>query len=140
MKNKFLIVVFVATALLGGPVLMAGSSSEAAPTAGVSKVVKIAGMDKDPVAVKKIMPTYPREFRELGIQGIATVDMVVDSTGRVVATELVSTNVAEFGRLAMLAAKDWTFVPASAKGKPITTRVRVPFAFVMPQLVAMGED
>jgi TonB family protein len=137
MKTKTLILCFVATALTGGPVLAANPSPEPTPMASVQKVVKVAGMDKRPVVVKKVVPTYPRELREHGIQGIATVDMLIDSTGRVVSAELVNATVPEFGRLALAAAKEWTFVPASAKGKPISTRVRVPFEFVMPQLVAM---
>jgi TonB family protein len=137
MKTKNLVLCCFSTALLGSPVLAADSSSAPTPMASVSKVVKIAGMDKAPVVIKKVIPAYPRELREHGIQGTATVDMLIDSTGRVVSTELVSTTVPEFGQLALKAAKDWTFVPASAQGKPISTRVRVPFEFVMPQLVAM---
>lgn len=136
MKTKTLLIAFAATALLGGPDLVAGASSESASS---GKCVKAAGMDKCPVAVKKVFPDYPREFRELGIQGTVIVDMVVDSTGRVVSAKLVSTTAPEFSRLALMAAKEWTFVPASANGKPVTARVQVPFTFVMPQLVAMGE-
>ncbi len=139
MNAKSLILACVATALLGGPVLATTSVSTPTATARVSKVVKVAGMDKAPVVLKAIIPDYPSELREVGIQGIATVDMLIDSTGRVVSTELVSTTVPELGRLALAAAKDWTFVPASAKGKPITTRVRVPFDFVMPELVAIRD-
>lgn len=126
-----------AAALICSAVLASSTSSPNA-TARVVKVVKVAGMDKAPVVLKSIIPDYPIELREVGIQGIATVDMLIDSTGRVISTELVNTTVPELGRLAMAAAKDWTFVPASAKGKPITTRVRVPFEFVMPELVALG--
>lgn len=137
MNTKTLVLCCVSTALLGCPVLAADPSSAPAPMASVAKVVKVAGMDKAPVVVKKVIPAYPGELREQGIQGTATVDMLVDSTGRVVSAELVNATVPEFGQLALKAAKDWTFVPASAQGKPIATRVRVPFEFVMPQLVAM---
>lgn len=137
MYPKNLLLVCAAVALGGGSALAAGSAPELVPTAKVTKVLKLAGMDKAPVVVKSVIPAYPRELREDGIQGIATVDMVIDSTGRVVATELVKSTAPELGSLALAAAKEWTFVPASAKGRPITTRVRVPFEFVMPQLVAM---
>lgn len=138
MSLRTLIIACAGMVLLGSPVLFAGSPNTApTPTARVVKVVKVAGMDKPPVVLQAVMPDYPKELREVGMQGIALVDMLIDSTGRVVATELVGTSEPALGPLAMEAAKYWTFVPASAKGKPITTRVRVPFEFVMPELVAM---
>lgn len=137
MNSKPLLFACVATALLGGPALAANSPSAPVPTARVTKVLQLPGMDKAPVVLKKVLPHYPLELRKVGIQGIATVDMLIDSTGRVVSTELVSASSPELGRLALVAAKDWTFVPASANGKPITTRVRVPFEFSIPDLIAM---
>jgi TonB family protein len=135
MKTTQVFLVSAAIALTGDPVLANEPSTGVAPLATVSKVVKVAGMDKAPVVLKKVIPKYPRELREDGIQGVATVDMVIDSTGRVVAAELISATQPEFGPLALDAAKQWKFIPASAQGKPIATRVRVPFDFVMPQLV-----
>jgi TonB family protein len=138
MKTIQLIVAVFSTALLAGPVLAEQKTPAPGPSAQVTKVVKVAGMDKAPQVVKKVIPNYPRDLRQEGIQGVATVDMLVDSTGRVVTTELVSSTLPEFGDLALAAAKDWTFIPASAKGQAITTRVRVPFVFAMPETVAMG--
>jgi TonB family protein len=137
MNLKPMLLLGVAAAFAVSSALASNSPSEVIPTARITKVLHIPGMDKAPLPTKKVIPDYPVELRELGIQGIATVDMLIDSTGRVVAAELIHSPVRELGPLALAAAKKWTFEPASAKGKPITTRVRVPFEFVMPQLVAM---
>lgn len=104
---------------------------------GIAKVAHIKGMDKAPVVVKQVAPTYPMELRERGVQGFATVDMLIDSTGRVVdATAVRATNPA-FAREAIEAAAAWKFEPAEAGGQKITTRVQVPFRFVMPEIAAL---
>lgn len=137
MKTKSLLAVLVAIALLGGRVFGAEETSIPTATASVAKVVRTPGMEKAPVVVKKIMPEYPQTLRGYGIQGVATVDLLVDSSGRVVEATLVRSTNPEFARPALEAAKAWTFEPALAKnGQAITTRVRVSFEFVTPQLAA----
>lgn len=118
---------------------LAADSTEHAVTPGVTKVVQIKGMDKAPVVKEQVAPTYPTELREKGVQGFATVDMLIDSTGRVVEATVARSTNPLFGERAVEAAKAWTFEPAMAEGRPITTRVRVPFQFVMPQIVAMEQ-
>ncbi|MBL9194509.1 MAG: energy transducer TonB [Opitutaceae bacterium] len=85
----------------------------------------------------RVAPVYPRALREKGVQGFATVEVRVDSTGRVVEAELVRSTLPEFGERALQAARGWTFKPAMAQGRPITARVRLPFEFVMPQVAAL---
>lgn len=117
----------------------AAAEPATATTPGVTKVVQIRGMDRAPVAVEKVAPTYPRELREKGVQGFATVDMLVDSTGRVVEASLVRATNPAFADQALEAAKAWKFEPAMAQGQAITTRVQVPFQFVMPQVAALEQ-
>lgn len=108
-----------------------------ATTPGVVEVVQIKGMDQGPVVVKQVAPSYPLEMRERGVQGVVTVDMLVDSTGRVVEASVARASHPVFAERAIEAAKAWTFKPAMADGRAITTRVRVPFEFVMPQVAAL---
>ncbi len=119
-----------------------GRSAEesAVRTGGVAKVAHIKGMDQPPVIVERVAPVYPRELRERGIQGVATVEMLIDSSGRVVEAKAVRSTVPEFGARAVEAAKQWTFAPAEAKGQKITSRIQVPFEFVMPQVAALERD
>ncbi len=108
-----------------------------ASTGGVAKVAHIAGMDKAPIIKTQTAPVYPSYLRERGIQGIATVELLVDSTGRVIEAKAVRATVPEFGAQAVAAAKQWTFVPAEADGQKISARIQVPFEFVMPQVAAL---
>lgn len=113
------------------------SATEPASTSRVAKVAHIQGMDKAPEIVTQVAPVYPTELRERGIQGVVTVEMLIDSTGRVVEANAVRATTPEFAAQAVDAAKAWTFKPAEADGKKITSRVLVPFEFTMPQVAAL---
>lgn len=102
------------------------------------KVAYVAGMESAPTVLRRASPVYPQELRAKGVQGVALVDARVDSTGRVVGVELVKATRPEFGERALEAARAWTFQPAMAQGKPIGSRVRLPFDFVMPEVAAMN--
>ena len=103
----------------------------------VSKVAHISGMDQAPRIASQAAPVYPSYLRERGIQGVATVEMLIDSTGRVVEAKAIRATVPEFGIQAVAAAKQWTFLPAEADGRKISARIQVPFEFVMPQVAAL---
>lgn len=119
-------------------VLAAFASDEvAASTGGVTKVAHIAGMDKAPVIKTQTAPVYPSYLRERGIQGVVTVEMLIDSAGRVVEAKAVRATIPEFGVQAVEAARQWTFVPAEAGGQKISARIQVPFEFIMPQVAAL---
>lgn len=116
----------------------AGAADETNGTIlGVSKVAYLKGMETPPTVSKRVAPVYPRALREKGIQGVAMVEVRVDSYGQVVETELVRATRPEFGQRALDAARAWTFQPATARGAPIGARVRLSFEFVMPQVAAM---
>lgn len=128
-----------AAGLSGASLLAVARAETPSPSAaGPSlKVAYVAGMDAAPTVVGRAAPVYPQELRAKGVQGMALVDARVDSTGRVVSVELVQASRPEFGERALEAARAWTFRPAMAQGKPIGARVRLPFAFVMPEVAAM---
>lgn len=134
MKIKTLI---AATAAL---LVSAGLAGAAETTTGQVKVAHITGMDKAPQVTSHAAPVYPRVLQEQGIQGVATVEMLIDSTGRVVEATAVRSTAPEFAHQAVEAAKQWTFAPAEAKGQKIMARIQVPFEFVMPQVAALDRD
>lgn len=141
MKNRAIITLLIA-GLSGVSVSIAAEKAAPADeakatTPGVVEVVQIKGMDQVPVVVKQVAPSYPMELRERGVQGVVMVDMLVDSTGRVVDATVARASHPVFAERAIEAAKAWTFKPAMADGRAITTRVRVPFEFVMPQVAAL---
>ena len=107
------------------------------PAEPALKVAYVPGMEAPPAGVRRAAPVYPQELRAQGVQGTALVDARVDSMGRVVSVELVKATRPEFGERALEAARAWTFQPAMAQGRPIGSRVRLPFDFVMPEVAAM---
>ncbi|MCF3648247.1 energy transducer TonB [Synoicihabitans lomoniglobus] len=143
MKTKLVISCAIAIALSGSSLVAADQATARSPEArdgGVSKVAHIKGMDQAPVIETRVAPVYPRELREKGIQGLVTVEMLIDSTGRVVEANAVRATAPAFANQAVEAARQWTFKPAEAKGQKISTRVLVPFEFVMPQIAAWEAD
>jgi TonB family protein len=135
MKTKALLSLLFASALIFS--VGEAASPAGAPSNGVAKVAHIKGMDKMPEVVTRVAPVYPRALRESGVQGVATVDMLIDSTGRVIEAKAVRATTPEFAAEAVEAAKAWVFKPAEAAGHKITARVQVPFEFVMPQVAAL---
>jgi TonB family protein len=133
MKTKIFSFCLMGLTALSG-VAFAGDTE---PALKVAKVAHIKGMDKAPEAIQRVAPVYPMELRERGIQGVATVEMLIDSTGRVVEAKAVRATMPAFAAQAEAAAKQWTFRPAEASGKKITARVMVPFEFTMPQVAAL---
>jgi len=123
------------TVFAGG--LFAGDSETPIENPSTVKVAPIKGMDKPPEIVTRVAPDYPIALRERGIQGVATVEMLVDSTGRVIEAKAVRATLPAFAAKAEKAAAEWKFKPAEADGKKITSRVLIPFEFTMPQVAAM---
>jgi len=113
------------------------NASRSTPLAGGARVAYVKGMETLPLVLARVAPVYPRDLREKGVQGFAIVDVRVDSTGRVIQAEIVRATLPEFGERALDAAKAWTFEPATAQGRAITSRVRLPFEFTMPQVAAL---
>jgi len=103
----------------------------------IAKVAPIQGMDKAPEVLLSVTPVYPTKLRERGIQGVATVELLIDSTGRVIEAKAVRSTMPEFAARAEAAAAQWTFRPAESAGKKITSRVMIPFEFTMPQVAAL---
>lgn len=136
MKTKFVSACVMGLTVLTGAVL-AGESEPTPSEAQVAKVAPIRGMDKVPEIVTRVAPVYPTELRERGIQGVATVEMLIDSTGRVIEAKAVRSTNRQFAAQAEAAASQWVFRPAEADGKKITSRVMVPFEFSMPQIAAL---
>lgn len=137
MKFRNLTILAVSLAASSTLVLGAERSKNVTASSQVAKVAHIQGMDKAPEVVTWVAPVYPTELRERGIQGVVTVEMLIDSTGRVVEANAVRSTTPEFAAQAVDAAKAWTFKPAEAGGKKITSRVMVPFEFTMPQVAAL---
>lgn len=74
-------------------------------------------------------PLFPRLWASTPPQGEATVEILIDRQGRAQLPKVIACTAPEFGAAAARAVAAWRFFPIQADGKPIVTRVQVPFGF-----------
>ncbi|HEY1537442.1 MAG TPA: TonB family protein, partial [Polyangiaceae bacterium] len=85
-----------------------------------------------PEVVQRTDAVYPPEALAARLEGTVVLFVTVEADGTVsLATVAESAGVA-FDQAALAAVKQWKFAPARRGGQPISSRVRVPFAFVLP--------
>lgn len=58
--------------------------------------------------------------------------LTVDADGHVSKIDVLQSGGSDLDEAAVVAAREWTFVPAEWNGKPIASRSRVPFHFAPP--------
>lgn len=83
-----------------------------------------------PVAIHQIRPEYPRRARQRSITGKVVISCIVNTDGSV-ADPIIITSSPEgvFDKCACTALKHWKFRPALHQGRPIASRITVPFRF-----------
>lgn len=74
-------------------------------------------------------PLFPRLWPTTPPQGEATVEVIIDRQGRAQLPKVIACTAPEFGASAAQIVTAWRFFPISADGKPIVTRVQIPFGF-----------
>ena len=114
------------------PIWPAGSDELPIPRTGVTMVQPDAGVLQivQPVAIKKVMPHYPKEARGLAIDGPVEIDVSadLDDKGHVLrATAMEGPEI--FRSAAEEALMKWSFKPAADKGVNIRSTVRVTIVF-----------
>lgn len=105
-----------------GNALLLGAGSGPAPPPAVG------GQLQPPRLISSTPPTYPSHARAQRLQGVVVLDVLVDETGKVVETKVVSGNA-----LLLPAAQDslrtWKYQPAQLNGKPISVHTTVNVRF-----------
>jgi TonB family protein len=101
----------------------AGSTTAAGPN-------EVIVYTKAPEIIKKVMPEYPQQLKDAGIEGTVYLKLWVDKQGNVQKTEVIKSEQAKLDQLAKDAAKQWIFTPALQKdGKPVDAAISIPFKF-----------
>lgn len=84
-----------------------------------------------PPAVKhSVQAAYPLEAAAARREGTTTLLVTIDTDGTVSNVEVLESAGEAFDHAALDAARQWTFHPAQQNGKPIASRVQIPFHFV----------
>lgn len=86
--------------------------------------------DKRPIIVSNKMPQLPSQFRDQRFSGQANVELILDESGNVLAASVKSSSHDELKAPTIEATKAWKFQPAMIDGKPVKSKLRVPFNFV----------
>jgi len=80
--------------------------------------------------IKAVTPVYPQHERDQGIEGMVTVEMLVDESGMVVEANALSTMGPDtFADAALSAVRQFIFEPPTENGKPTTIWVRLRVKF-----------
>jgi protein TonB len=82
-----------------------------------------AGVDgvTRPVATRRVEPRYPALLVKIRLKGSATVECIVDETGRVTSATVVDATHVLFGESAREAVLQWRFEPGRLYGDPVST-------------------
>jgi iron complex outermembrane receptor protein len=110
--------VFGATVALAAPV-----AAQAPASAGVTP----------PVVVSHVDAVYPPSALATREHADVTLLVTVDADGHVSKAEVAeSSGMKDLDEAAVVAARQWTFVPAMRDGKPVASRIKIPFHFAPP--------
>ena len=78
------------------------------------------------------VPEYPAALRKARVKGEAVVAVHLTRLGVVADPEVLRATDPAFGEAALVAVRQWRFLPRVQKGQPVEALVNVPFAFEAP--------
>ena len=86
--------------------------------------------DAQPRIKSSALPILPEQFHNPEFTGMVSVDLVLSETGQVIHASIKKSTHGELEAPSLEAAKTWIFEPAQVNGKPVKSKLRVPFKFV----------
>jgi TonB family protein len=85
-----------------------------------------------PVVIHHVDAVYPPSALAAREHADVVLAVTVDADGHVSKVDLVESGGPDLDEAAMVAAREWTFVPAMRDGKPVASRIKMPFHFAPP--------
>jgi TonB family protein len=98
---------------------------EAELEASAERIARINELDVRPEPVTRVQPMLSYTMETLG--GNVTISLVVDRDGTPKNLRIDKQSDPELGKRCLEAASQWRFKPGMIKGKPVKTRVTLPF-------------
>lgn len=80
--------------------------------------------DEDPIVISTPPITYPARAREMGVQGVLIIEIVIGTNGRVEKVDVLKSPHQIISQEAQKTVMRWRFKPAKNKGVPVKVRVR----------------
>jgi TonB family protein len=107
--------------------LFAVVTSTAAPPGCPAGPIGLVGCCRDaPQLLTRVDGPYREVAEKKHLHGIAIIELIIDTKGRVCAARVLRGLEAEFDRAALVAVRRWTFRPAlNYSGKPVTVAFNV---------------
>ena len=98
------------------------------PTSGGGDV--FLAFDEPPALIDFVPPSYPSLAKEAGIEGTVSIRVLVNEEGKVIAADVLSSDVTPaMEKAALEAAKRCRFKPAKQRTVPVKAHVMIPFHF-----------
>ena len=95
-----------------------------------SSEIQLAKVVSEPMALNRIVPTYPRSARRRGREGVVTIEIVVSGSGAVTKVDVIgSSGHSDLDSAAVSAVKTAHFAPATEDGIQVEGRLRLTFEF-----------
>ena len=85
-----------------------------------------------PTVITHVDAEYPASALAERKHGDVTLALTVDADGHVSKVDVIESGGSDLDEAAIVAARQWTFVPAKRDGAPLASRIRVPFHFAPP--------
>lgn len=86
-----------------------------------------------PTVVQHVDAVYPPSALATHKHATVMLAVTVDPDGHVSKVDVLQSGGSDLDEAAIVAARQWTFVPAMRQGKPVASRIRVPFHFAPPE-------
>jgi len=90
--------------------------------------VPVRDVDRPPRPLRMVKPTYPSEAFVKKIEGTVVLEILIDERGSVVHTRVVQ-SIPLLDASAVAAVRQWIFVPALKRGRPVATIALAPVSF-----------
>ncbi|MFC1494178.1 energy transducer TonB [Thermodesulfobacteriota bacterium] len=95
---------------------------------------KLNEVDQEPKVLRSMLPRYPFEARQKGVEGRVTLRFVVDKNGKAQEAQVVAGEPeGVFDESALAAVAKYKFRPAYKNGEPVDCIVNLPISFTLNQ-------
>ncbi|MEM9158446.1 MAG: energy transducer TonB [Verrucomicrobiota bacterium] len=92
------------------------------------QIFSIAELDEKPRFLTGSPPQLPYSMQQARIPGRARIKILLDSDGRVIAANLVSSNHPDYGPMAIQTVKTWVFTAPTKDGEPVRAEYILPIS------------
>lgn len=93
-------------------------------------------LDKKPAPTRQDQPVYPYSLLSDGVSGRAEIEVVIDTTGRVLFPRIVSATNDDVGYAAAAAVTRWRYQPGQKAGQPVDSRLVITINYDQAKMAA----